>query len=102
MSCCAAATSQEGWGGVTTEYCRDPVTEFNPVTGGLAYGIILARDVQDLGPEPLAGVDPSDILTVVGKMTAMAEVGDLLSFGDSSVILPQNKHRIGVSGELGT
>lgn len=44
---------------------RHPVTQLNPRDGGLRDGAILTGDVQNLRPEPFAGVNAANIAGVV-------------------------------------
>ena len=78
----------------------DPVTQLDPVAGGGAHGGIGAGDVQDLGPEPLGGVNAADVAAVVGELAAVAQGGDGLRLLDGGVILPQHEHGVGVVGKL--
>ena len=80
----------------------DPVTQLDPVAGGGAHGGIGAGDVQDLGPEPLGGVNAADVAAVVGELAAVAQGGDGLGLLDGGVILPQHEHGVGVVGKFRT
>ncbi|CNU52011.1 Uncharacterised protein [Salmonella enterica subsp. enterica serovar Bovismorbificans] len=81
---------------------RHPVTQLNPRDGGLRDGAILAGDVQNLRPEPFAGVNAANIAGVVDLAWLMAQTSDFVGLFHGGVIFPQHKHRIRVLGELWT
>ncbi|MNZ89474.1 hypothetical protein D3C78_1084000 [compost metagenome] len=90
------------WRGGSRQQRRYPVAQFNPGGGGLAYFGVLARDMQDLGPKPLRGINAADIAGIIGKLAAAAQPVDGVSLFNGGVVFPQNKHGIRVIGKFRT
>ena len=79
---------------------RHPVAQLNPRRGGLGDGAVLAGHVEDLGPEPFAGVDTADIAGVILFARQVTQAGNLLRLLHRGMVLPQHEHGVGVAGEL--
>ena len=79
---------------------RHPVAQLNPRRGGLGDGAVLASHVEDLGPEPFAGVDTADIAGVIFFAGLVAQAGNFLRLLHRGMVFPQHEHGVGVVGEL--
>ena len=60
-----------------------------------------AEDVEDLAPEPLAGIDAPLVGGVVGSVAGMGGLVDAVCLLEGRVVLPEDEHGVGVVGELG-
>ena len=74
--------------------------DFGIPTGGLGDGAVLASHVEDLGPEPFAGVDTADIAGVIFFAGLVAQAGNFLRLLHRGMVFPQHEHGVGVVGEL--
>ena len=78
----------------------DPVAVFDPAECGVPHARIGVHDMQDLAPEPFAGIDAAGELAVVGTVPVRRRGVDLFRFPDAGVILPEHEHRFRVVREL--
>jgi len=85
-----AAGQQEG----------DPVAVLHPGVAGFSNGVIRAKDVQQLGPEPFGGVDATDVPEVICRKAGGVGI-DLGGFPDSGMVFPQDEERVRVVAEGG-
>lgn len=56
--------------------------------------------MEDLGPEPFAGVDTADIAGVILFARLVAQAGNRLRLLHRGMVLPQHEHGVGVAGEF--
>ncbi|CCJ96418.1 hypothetical protein BN131_4091 [Cronobacter malonaticus 681] len=100
MTGAATAAANIRRAGGAGEQGGHPIAQLNPRGGSLRQGAVLACHMQDLGPEPFAGVNPADVARIVRFARRMAQAGDFFRFLHRGVIFPQHEHRVGVVREL--
>ena len=59
-----------------------------------------AQNIQNLAPEPFAGVTASGIFAVISAAPIGSNFIDAFFLGGGSMIFPQNKHGIGIIAEF--
>jgi len=82
--------------GAAAEFARDPVAVFDPAEGGFAHGSVDFQRVENLAPDPFAGVDAALVHGVVGSAVAAGEFVDAGGFGDGGMVFPENEHGVGI------
>ncbi len=100
MSGAAAAAADILWPRGAREQGGNPVAQFNPGDGCLGNRCVRAGNVQDLGPEPFAGVNPANVARVVCFTWLMAQAGDGFGLFHGGMVFPQHEHGVRVVGKL--
>src|SRR5690554_148611 len=84
----------------TGKYSWNPVADLYPRIGRFAHLGVYPQDMEYLRPEPFGRINSTFILSIVYPTPSLSQMVDLICLLYGSMILPQDKHRVGVLFKL--
>src|SRR5690606_27084373 len=97
----SASAAQDGRRVVNAAKQRGhPAAMLYPGMGASGYLLVGTQHMQDFRPEPFGGISTSRILGIVRFPPARQPV-NFFGLGDGGMVLPQDKHGIGVFRKFG-